>query len=96
MKKLRDFFKVDSNIRLLIVFVVFSVAGSLSLVVADNIFSHLLEFEDHGFLYWFFRIIIIVPIYQVLLIVTGTIFGEFRYFWEIEKRILKRFGFKLK
>ncbi|PPR38914.1 MAG: hypothetical protein CFH29_00482 [Alphaproteobacteria bacterium MarineAlpha7_Bin1] len=96
MKKLRDFFKVDSNIRLLIVFIVFSVAGSLSLVVADNIFSYLLEFEDHDSLYWFFRIIILFPIYQVLLIVTGTIFGEFRYFWEIEKRILKRLGFKLK
>ena len=96
MKKLRDFFKVDSNIRLLIVFIVFSVAGSLSLVVADNIFSYLLEFEDHDSLYWFFRIIILFPIYQVLLIVTGTIFGEFRYFWEIEKRILKRVGFKLK
>ena len=96
MKKLRDFFKVDSNIRLLIVFIVFSVAGSLSLVVADNIFSHLLEFEDHDSLYWFCRIIILFPIYQVLLIVTGTIFGEFRYFWEIEKRILKRLGFKLK
>ena len=96
MKKLRDFFKVDSNIRLLKVFTVFSVAGSLSLVVADNIFSHLLEFEDHDSLYWFCRIIILFPIYQVLLIVTGTIFGEFRYFWEIEKRILKRLGFKLK
>ncbi|MCH2677735.1 MAG: diacylglyceryl transferase [Alphaproteobacteria bacterium] len=96
MKKLRDFFKVDSNIRLLIVFIVFSVAGSLSLVVADNIFSYLLEFEDHDSLYWFFRIIILFPIYQVLLIVTGTIFGEFRYFWEIEKRILKRLGFRLK
>ena len=96
MKKLRDFFKVDSNIRLLIVFIVFSAAGSLSLVVADNIFSYLLEFEDHDSLYWFFRIIILFPIYQVLLIVTGTIFGEFRYFWEIEKRILKRLGFKLK
>ena len=96
MKKLRDFFKVDSNIRVLIVFIVFSVAGSLSLVVADNIFSYLLEFEDHDSLYWFFRIIILFPIYQVLLIVTGTIFGEFRYFWEIEKRILKRLGFKLK
>ncbi|MEC7835290.1 MAG: DUF6787 family protein [Pseudomonadota bacterium] len=96
MKKLRDFFKVDSNIRLLIVFIVFSAAGSLSLVVADNIFNHLLEFKDHDSLYWFFRIIILFPIYQVLLIVTGTIFGEFRYFWEIEKRILKRLGFKLK
>ena len=96
MKKLRDFFKVDSNIRLLIVFIVFSAAGSLSLVVASNIFNHLLEFKDHDSLYWFFRIIILFPIYQVLLIVTGTIFGEFRYFWEIEKRILKRLGFKLK
>ena len=29
---------------------------------------------------------------MVLLIIIGTIFGQFRYFWEIEKKILIRAG----
>ena len=96
MRKMRNFFKVDSNVRLLVVFAVFSIAGSLSIVVANIIFNNLLKLEDHDFMYWCLRIIIIVPIYQVLLVATGTICGEFRYFWEIEKRILRRLGLKLK
>ena len=48
-----------------------------------NIFSNY-------FLYIFFRVLIIIPIYQLILIITATIFGEFEYFWKIEKKILKR------
>jgi len=43
-------------------------------------------------LYWFFRLIIIFPIYQILLIFIGSLFGEFKYFWKIEKKILIRLG----
>ena len=42
------------------------------------------------------RIIIIFPIYQLILIIIGTIFGEFRYFWSFQKRFLKKISFKKK
>tara|TARA_B100001750_G_scaffold181852_1_gene150475 strand:+ start:1579 stop:1875 length:297 start_codon:yes stop_codon:yes gene_type:complete len=94
MKKIRRFFKVESNARLFLIFVIFSITGSLSVVVADILFSKWFNFTDHNFIYWCLRIIAIFPIYQILLIFVGAIFGEFKYFWEIEKRILRRFGVK--
>ena len=45
---------------------------------------------DNYTLYIFFRILIIIPIYQLILIVVASIFGEFQYFWKFEKKILKR------
>ena len=45
---------------------------------------------NNTILYWVIRVLIIFPLYQLLLIVVGTIFGEFKYFWNIEKKILKR------
>jgi hypothetical protein len=36
------------------------------------------------------RLIIIFPIYQILLVLIGSIFGQFRFFWKFEKKILKR------
>ena len=33
--------------------------------------------------------ILLIPVYQVLLIVIGSIFGEFKYFWRIEKKMLR-------
>jgi hypothetical protein len=40
------------------------------------------------------RILIIFPIYQLLLIVVATVFFQFKFFWEFEKKILKRVGLK--
>ena len=37
-----------------------------------------------------FRILIIIPIYQLILIVVASIFGEFQYFWKFEKKFLRR------
>ena len=40
--------------------------------------------------FWLIRILLIFPLYQILLIIIGTLFGEFKYFWAIEKKILVR------
>jgi len=31
-------------------------------------------------------------LYQILLLVYGFIFGQFRFFWEKEKKLVKRIG----
>ena len=46
------------------------------------------------FFYWVLRIMLLVPVYQILLIIIGSVFGEFKYFWRIEKKMLGRLGIK--
>ena len=91
IEKLINLFKVKSLKQLVIVFLVFSITGSLSVVLGEPIINFFFEdgFENN-FYFWIVRIIIIFPLYQILLIIIGTIFGEFRYFWRIEKKILMR------
>tara|TARA_Y200000002_G_scaffold57230_1_gene42514 strand:- start:97 stop:402 length:306 start_codon:yes stop_codon:yes gene_type:complete len=91
IEKLINLFKVKSLKQLIIVFLVFSITGSLSVVLGEPIINFFFEdgFENN-FYFWIVRIIIIFPLYQILLIIIGTIFGEFRYFWRIEKKILMR------
>jgi hypothetical protein len=43
-------------------------------------------------MYWPIRIALIFPIYQLTLPIAGFIFGQFKFFWEFEKKILKRIG----
>ena len=88
MDRLKKIFKVTSTYQLVIVFVVFGITGSLSLVISEyiSIFLHL----DNIIM----SIISILIVYQVLLIIIGTLFGEFDYFWEMEKKIISRFKFK--
>ena len=91
IEKLITLFKVKSLKQLVIVFLVFSITGSLSVVLGEPIINFFFEdgFENNLY-FWITRIIIIFPLYQILLIIIGTIFGEFRYFWRIEKKILMR------
>jgi hypothetical protein len=37
---------------------------------------------------------LIFSIYQFLLVIVGTIFGQYQFFWNMEKKMLKRIGFK--
>ncbi len=92
MEKVRIFFKVQTNYQLFMVNLVFALTGTSSLVCADYILKILYVNPDTFGIasYWTIRIILILPIYQVLLIFVGAIFGEFSYFWEMEKKTLKK------
>ena len=90
-RKLIKIFKVRDFKQLIIIFIVFGITGSLSVILGKyvliNIFGESFLNNDY---YWLLRLILIFPIYQVLLIIVGALFGQFRYFWEIEKKILIR------
>ena len=89
--KIFKIFKVESYFRLFVIFLVFGRTGSLSVYLGKyiliGIFSE--KFAENDF-FWIIRFLMIFPLYQFLLIVIGSIFGEFKYFWEIEKKILLR------
>ena len=88
MDKLKNLFRVSSTYQLIVVFIVFGITGSLSLVVSDYI-SGFFNLDSI-----ILSIIFVLVIYQFLLIIIGTLFGEFDYFWEMEKKIISRFKFK--
>lgn len=99
MKKLKERWGIASNFQLIIILIVFSVTGSLAVFVAKP-FLNWIGLHPDGFsqawwgswLYWIFRILVIFPIYQVLLVVIGTLFGQFAFFWNFEKKMLRRMG----
>ena len=89
--------KIDSFNQFVLVMIVFAITGSLSLIVTVSFFEFL-NLNVNSFsplVFWPLRIIIIFFVYQVLLIIIAIPFGQFRYFWQFEKKILSRFGLKL-
>ena len=92
---------VSSTLQLIIIFIVFGITGSLSVRLGSpllnliNLVPEKFEAIPFGkFIYWTIRIIAIFPLYQVLLIIVGSVFFQFRFFWNFEKKILKKIGFK--
>ena len=87
LRKLVKRFKADSIKHLILIFTIFALSGSGSLLISDPILVALDLKNVVSFypLYIFIRILIIIPIYQLMLIIIATIFGEFKYFWQFEK-----------
>ena len=85
-------FNAKSKLHLLVIFLVFGLSGTFSLWVSSPILLALdLENILNNYpLYIFFRVLIIIPIYQLILILIATLFGEFEYFWKFEKKFFKR------
>ena len=99
MKKLKERWGIQSNFQLVIIFIVFAITGSLAAYLAKPVLNFIglsrEVFPEHffgGFLYYSLRILFIFPIYQVLLVVIGTIFGQNKFFWNFEKKMLSSFG----
>ena len=99
--RLKDKWVVESNLQLIIIFVVFAITGSSSVKIAKPLLE-LMGVEITAFegifmgsvLYWILRVVIVFPIYQILLLFFGTIFFQFKFFWKFEKKFLSRMGFK--
>ena len=92
MKKLKERWNVTSNWQLTKIFIVFAITGYSSLLLAIpflNMIGIPETFQPH-WLYRVLRILLIFPIYQVLLVFIGFVFGEFYFFWQFEKKMLDR------
>jgi hypothetical protein len=94
-RRLKAKWKVESDLQLILIFIVFSISGSAALVIRKVVFD-LINFDpDWPFVFKvFIYILTIVPAYQVMLVLIGTLFGQFAFFWNFEKKILRRFGIK--
>lgn len=94
MKKLKKRWGIDSNVQLVVIFFVFAITGSTAAKLAEPVTAFMgIEHDSTAtWLYWTARILLIFPIYQVLLVAFGWLFGQFRFFWNFEKKMLNRLG----
>jgi hypothetical protein len=93
LKKLKERWELTSNWQLFIVFLVFAITGSSAAKLASPVTDFFGITKEMGwYIYWPFRILIIFPVYQVLLVFFGWLFGEFTFFWKFEKKMLRSMG----
>ena len=93
-KKLENKWILDAKWEMIRVFIVFAITGSSSMFVGRPVIKLLGITKEslNPFLYWVLFIIIGLIFYQVLLVFFGWLFGQFQFFWNFEKKMLKRLG----
>lgn len=94
MKELKKRWGIETNFQLTIIFIVFAITGSASAWLSKPVCFWIgITKDDLGFWFTPVRLLLIFPLYQVLLVLIGFLFGQFKFFWAFEKKMLKRMGF---
>lgn len=94
MKGLKQRWGLTSNWQFGVILVVFAITGSASAWLSKPFCFWLgIVKEDFGFWFTPIRLLLVFPIYQVLLVAIGFLFGQFKFFWTFEKKMLKGMGF---
>jgi hypothetical protein len=93
MNRLKQRWGLTSNWQLLLIIIVFAITGSASAWVSKPVcYWFDITKEDFGFWFTPIRLILIFPLYQILLVAIGFLFGQFKFFWAFEKKMLKSMG----
>jgi len=95
--KLKEKWEITSNFQFFLIMLVFAVTGSLSLVIADLLMPLIIGSSEIGsLLKTIIRVIFIFPIYQLIILFIAFCFGQFKFFWKFEKKMLRRIFKKIK
>jgi hypothetical protein len=92
-EKLKAKWGIESNWQVVAILIVFSLAGS-SIVWARKFAFSLLGITQETEL-WIRTIawlVVFFPVYQLFLLLFGFLFGQFSFFWEKEKKMMRAIG----
>lgn len=82
--------KVGSALQVVIILLVFACTGFTVLFIKKPLFDYWFSNGDKPMwastLYW----ILIFPVYNMILLLYGFVFGQFHFFWEFERRFFNR------
>jgi hypothetical protein len=93
LEGLKQRWNVKNGFDVVIILVVFACTGFSILYIKRALFEIAgLDDSTPKWLRWTINIVIILPLYQVVLLAWGWVWGKFSFFWEFEKRMLSRIG----
>jgi hypothetical protein len=91
LRRLQTKWKLESLLQVVLVLVVFACTGFTILFIKNPILDFF-GVEKGGFVNTLLYLLLVLPLYQVILLIYGFIFGQFGFFWEKEKQFFKRIG----
>ena len=90
MGNLKQRWNLSNNWQIFVIILVFAITGSTAAMISKPILKWIgVSKETHHIaLYLLLYFVIIFPIYQILLVIFGFLFGQFRFFYSFEKKML--------
>lgn len=89
LKRLQTKWKLESLFQVILVLIVFACTGFTILFIKNPVLDFF-GVEKGGFVNTVLYLLLVLPLYQIFLLIYGFIFGQFQFFWEKEKQIMRR------
>ena len=92
IETLRQRWGLDTLRQVILVLIVFSCTGFTVLFIKEPLVDLIRGDAEKQWWMTVVYFLLILPVYNVLLLAFGFVFGQFRFFWKYEKKLLKRLG----
>jgi hypothetical protein len=89
LERMKQKWGLNSMFQVILILIVFALTGTTVVWIRPIIFKMLGIENASGWLKTISYLILVFPLYQVLLLIYGFIFGQFSFFWEKEKKLAK-------
>ncbi len=91
VQKLKQRWSLNSGLQVVLVLLVFACTGFTVMFLKEPLYRLVgITEQTSGWISISFYIIAILPVYQVVLLFYGFLFGQFGFFWNFEKRMFSR------
>ena len=91
IERLKKRWGIYSNFQIVLILIVFSLTGFSTLYI-EKLILDLIDIGGND--QWWMAILIFLfitlPVYNIVLLVYGTLFGQFKFFWNFERRFFGR------
>lgn len=90
LEKLKEKWKLKNLFQVIMILLVFSLTGMSVVFIRPVIFAWVgFDHETPMITKTITYLLLIFPLYQILILVYGTLLGQFSFFWEKEKKLFK-------
>lgn len=91
LTRLQTKWNLKSLTQVILILIVFALTGFTILFIKKPIFDFLgVSMERGGFWKTVLYLLLVLPLYQIILLMWGFVFGQFSFFWEKEKQFVRR------
>ncbi|MDV3307344.1 MAG: prolipoprotein diacylglyceryl transferase [Cyclobacteriaceae bacterium] len=90
IERLRTRWKLKSAGQVVVVLFVFACTGFTVVFLKGPVLRLLAGEPPFSITTTILYYVLILPVYNIILLAYGFLFGQFRFFWEFEKRFVKR------
>ena len=91
INRLKEKWKVKNSGQFVLILIAFALTGSTVIIIKKPVVDYFTIDGEKSTIFTIVYLICILPIYNIILLLYGSLLGQFDFFWNYEKKMIDRF-----